>query len=362
VNPTLTTEAVVTQATALGFDLCGVAPATGLPELARLHDWLARGHAGEMTYLAKSAHVRADVRRFLPTAQSVVVTATSYNVEPEGRLPGTEAGPSVARYARGQDYHLVLQARLERLLAWMREAAGEPFDAAIFVDKHHVQERVFAYHAGLGYVGKHSLLIHPDHGSWLLLAGLATSLPLAPAARQVEDLCGACTLCLDACPTGAIVAPREVDARRCLSYLTIELEGAIPEAQRPDVGQHVFGCDVCQEVCPWNLAPLRTADPAWQPAGGREAPDPRELWRRPDDALHGFVAGSALTHAPLSRLRRNLAVVIGNAGDPAAAEVLARPGGGVRNAAHSADAPVVRDAVAWATRRLSGAPDEPRQG
>ena len=358
---TLTTEAVAAQAKALGFDLCGVAPATGLPELARLHDWLARGHAGEMAYLEKSAHVRADLRAFLPTARSVIVTATSYYTDPEGQLPEASSRPSVARYARGLDYQRVLQDRLERLLAWMREAAGAPFDAALFVDKHQVQERVFAYYAGLGYVGKHSLLLHPDHGSWLLLAGLATSLPLAPAARPIEDLCGACTLCLDACPTGAIVGPRDVDARRCLSYLTIELEGAIPEAQRPDVGQHVFGCDVCQEVCPWNLAPLRTADPAWQPAGGRERPDPRALWRQPDHALHGFVAGSALTHAPLSRLRRNLAVVIGNAGDPAAVEDLARPGDGVRNAAPSADAPVVRDAVAWASRHLS-APGASRPG
>ena len=314
---TLTTDAVVAHAKTLGFDACGVAPATGLPELALLHDWLARGHAGEMRYLAASAHVRADVRQFLPSARSVVVTATSYNVEPEVGVPVASTGPSVARYARGQDYHRVLQARLEQLLAWMRDAAGQPFDAALFVDKHQVQERVFAYYAGLGYIGKHSLLIDREHGSWVLLAGLATSLPLAPATQRVEDLCGACTLCLDACPTGAIVAPREVDARRCLSYLTIELEGPIPEAQRADVGQHVFGCDVCQEVCPWNLAPLRTADPAWQPAAGRDAPDPRALWRRPDHALHEFVAGSALTRRPLSRLRRNLAVTIGNAGDPA---------------------------------------------
>jgi epoxyqueuosine reductase len=359
VTGTLTTEAVVAHARTLGFDLCGVAPAAGLPELARLHDWLARGHAGEMAYLHRSAHVRADIRQFLPTAQSVVVTATSYYVDPDGQVPASAEGPSVARYARGQDYHLVLQARLERLLAWMRDAAGAPFDAALFVDKHQVQERVFAYYAGLGYIGKHSLLIHRDHGSWVLLAGLATSLPLAPASRLVEDLCGACTLCLDACPTGAIVAPREVDARRCLSYLTIELEGPVPDAQRAGVGQHLFGCDVCQDVCPWNLAPLRTTDPAWQPAGGREAPDPRELWRRPDDALHGFVAGSALMRTPLSRLRRNLATAIGNAGDPAALDDLDRPGGGVRNAAHSADAPVVRDAVAWARRRLGAPADEP---
>jgi epoxyqueuosine reductase len=248
---------------------------------------------------------------------------------------------------------VVLGERLERLLAWMRAQTTEAFGAAPFVDKHWVQERVFAAYAGLGWIGKHSLVINRDLGSWLLLSGIATTLPLVPDAL-VDDQCGACTLCLDACPTGAIVADREVDARKCLSYLTIELEGPVPAAARPSIGSHLFGCDVCQEVCPWNLAPEVTDDTAWAPRAGRDAPDAAELWQRPDDALHGFVAGSALTRAPLGQLRRNLAVVLGNSGEPGAAAALDRPGGGVRNAAHSAAAPVVQDAVGWAKRRLAG--------
>ena len=343
----LTSAAVKAQALTLGFDVCGIAPATGLPELAHLHDWIARGHAGEMSYLARTADTRADIQRFLPGARSVVVTGTNYWTGPAPPARGL-APARVARYAHGDDYHVLLTARLEALLAWMRQQTAEPFEAAPFVDKHWVQERVFAAHAGLGWIGKHSLVINRDLGSWLLLAGVATTVPLEPDGL-VDDQCGTCTLCLDACPTGAIVAPRDVDARACLSYLTIELDGPVPEAAKAQVGDHLYGCDVCQEVCPWNLAPAVTDDPAWQPRAGRDAPDAAELWQRPDDTLHRFVAGSAMTHAPMAQLRRNLALVIGNAPDPDARDVLPRPGGGVKNAAPSAGAASVLDAVAWAT-------------
>jgi epoxyqueuosine reductase len=343
----LTSAAVKAQAQRLGFDLCGVAPATGMPELGRIHDWVARGHHGEMRYLERSALVRADVTRFLPGARSVVMTATNYFTGPD---PTPGPVPSVARYARGEDYHLVLQERLDALLAWMREATDRPFDAAVFVDKHWVQERVVAAYAGLGWIGKHSLLINPDIGSWVLLAGIATTLPLTPD-TLVADQCGACTLCIDACPTGAIVGEREVDARKCISYLTIEKAGVLDAREKTAAAGHLFGCDVCQEVCPWNLAPAATADPAWQPRAGREAPDAAELWQRPDDTLHTFIEGSPLTHASMAQVRRNLALAIGASGDAAAVAALERPGGGVKNAAFSADAPAVRDALAWATSR-----------
>lgn len=343
----LTPSAIKGRARELGFDRCGIAPATGMPELARIHDWIARGQHGEMRYLERSADVRADVTRFLPGARSVIVTAANYFTGPEP-APGPRA--TVARYARGEDYHRVLEGRLETLLAWMRESADAPFGAAIFVDKHWVQERVLAAYAGLGWIGKHSLLINAELGSWLLLAGIATTLPLAPDAL-VADQCGACTLCVDACPTGAILDARDVDARRCISYLTIEQPGMLSDAEKSAIGDHLFGCDVCQEVCPWNLAPASSADPAWQPRATREAPDPAALWQRPDDRLHDFVAGSALTHASMAQLRRNLAAVVGNGRDGEAVAALDRPGGGVKNAAFSAEAPAVRNAVAWAKAR-----------
>jgi len=347
----LTAASIKQQALALGFEVCGVAPATTLPELAFLPEWLARGYAGDMIYLHKSAHARADIRNFLPSSRSVIVAGAIYNTGQGSGIGNQGSGTiQVARYARGQDYHLVLAERLEQLVAWMRGQSAEPFETAIFVDKHHVQERVYAQHAGVGWIGKNSCVINPELGSYLFLCGIATSLVLevdAPA----TDQCGACTLCIDSCPTGAIVDAHVLDATKCISYLTIEVDGPIPEHQRAMLGNHAYGCDICQEVCPYNLAPVITADPAWT-ATSRDGASAAELWQRTDRELHQFVKGSAMTHLPLSGFRRNLATVIGNSGDPALAEVLDRPGHGVKNSAHSAHTPAVEDAVAWAKARL----------
>ena len=342
------------QARTLGFDSCGVAPASVLPELARLQEWLDRGYAGEMIYLHKSADTRADIRKFLPSARSVIVTATNYFVDgatKQASAATDSATHPIARYAWGEDYHLVLAERLEHLVAWMREQTRDPFEARIFVDKHHVQERAFAKHAGLGWIGKNTLLISPDLGSYTFLAGIAISLELGIDA-PVDDRCGTCTLCIDSCPTGALVDEYELDATRCISYLTIEHKGPIPETQRMQLGDHVYGCDVCQDVCPYNLAPLTTFDPAWQPRPGRADASPVELWQRSDFELHEMVRGSAMTRASLSRLRRNLAVVLGNSDDPQAAEALDRPGGGVRRAAQSAETELVQHHVEWAKATL----------
>jgi epoxyqueuosine reductase len=354
----ITADAIKQRARETGFDLCGVAPATALPELTRLREWLDKGYAGEMIYLHKSADTRADIRKFLPSARSVLVTGSVYYVEgakapplQDGRSGGALAPPGIARYAWGDDYHIVLAERLESLVAWIREQRGEPFESAIFVDKHHVQERVFARYAGLGWIGKNTCLINPELGSWLFLAGVALSFDL-PSDTPVADHCGACTLCIDSCPTGALVEPYEMDATRCISYLTIELGDAIPERQRAGVGHHVFGCDICQEVCPFNLAPLATLDPAWSPKAGRATPRAAELWQRSDQQLHSLVQGSAMTRTTLSRLRRNLAVALGNSGDPRMVDVLDRPGGGSRRAAQSAETPLVKEHVEWAKEKL----------
>jgi epoxyqueuosine reductase len=256
----------------------------------------------------------------------------------------------VARYARGQDYHKVIEDRLLELVQWMRAKSVVPFEAAHFVDKHQVQERVFAHHAGIGWIGKNSCVIHPELGSWMFLSGIAVSLALATDVPAL-DQCGACTLCIDACPTGALVDARELDATRCISYLTIETEGGIAEDRRALVGNHVWGCDICQDVCPWNLAPPVTADPVWR-GPLRDGLGASALWELSDDELHARIKGSAITYVPLSRLRRNLATVIGNSGNAALAAVFDRPGRGVRNAARSAEAPAVRDAVGWARQRL----------
>lgn len=348
----MTADAIKRQAQALGFDRCGIAPAAALPELSHLPDWLARGYAGEMIYLHKSAHVRADIRGFLPSARSVIVTGTVYNTEETGsghRAPGS-GQVRIARYARGQDYHVVLAERLEALVAWMHEQRPEPFDAAIFVDKHQVQERPYARHAGIGWIGKNTCVINPELGSFLFLAGIATDLALDIDAPSL-DQCGACTLCIDACPTGALVDAHLLDATKCISYLTIETAGAIAPDQRPQIANHAYGCDICQDVCPWNLSGPRSGDPAWH-ALPRHGVSAAALWQQTDNELHQFVAGSAMTHLTLSGLRRNLATVIGNSGDSSLAAALDQPGRGIRNAAHSAHTPAVEDAVAWAREQL----------
>ena len=333
------------KASELGFDLCGIAPAGHFPELEFLGEWLARGYAGDMEYLSRSAARRADVREVVPGARSVIVTGTVYNA---GESPSEPLADTaiIARYAWGDDYHDVLKDRLDALLEWMRAESSDAFDARAYVDTGPVQERVYAQYAGLGWIGKNTCLINPELGSWLFLAEIICTLPLEPDAQGLE-MCGSCRLCLDACPTGALVEPGVLDSNRCLSYLTIELRSAIPDAQRHLLGTHVYGCDICQEVCPYNQPSAVSDDPAWQPRAGLDLPRLVDLWRRPDDELRALIRRSAMTRAKLTGLRRNLAVAIGNSGDPAARAALAER----RDDQPSAADPMVAEHVAWAQSR-----------
>jgi epoxyqueuosine reductase len=312
----LSADAIKAQASALGFDLCGIAPAGEFPELSFLREWLDRGHAGEMAWMRRTAGRRADVRNVVPGARSVIVTATIYNVDRRYSTEVAERGTArISRYAWGDDYHDVLAARLARLLNWMREASSEPFDARAYVDTGPVQERVYAQYAGLGWIGKNTCLINERVGSWLFLSEIICTLPLEPDAPAL-DRCGTCTLCIEACPTGAITEPHVLDATRCVSYLTIELRGDIPDAHRAAMRTHTYGCDICQDVCPYNHQPAVSHDPSWQPRPGLDAPPLLELWKRSDDELGRLIAGSAMTRATLRGLRRNLAVAMSNAGVP----------------------------------------------
>jgi epoxyqueuosine reductase len=308
VEPALTAAAIKSRALELGFDACGIAPAASHPELSFLTEWIARGYAGDMAYLSRSAERRADVRHVMPSARTVIVTATVYNTE---RPYSTEcADPSraqIARYAWGDDYHDVIGGRLETLLDWMRQSSPEPFDARGYVDTGPVQERVYAQYAGIGWIGKHTCVINDRLGSWIFLAEIITSLPLAVDA-PATDQCGTCTLCLEACPTGAIVEAGVLDSTRCISYLTIEHRGEIPAALQPALGAHVYGCDVCQEVCPWNQAAPTSADPAWQPRPAWDAKTIAELRQMPDDVWQTALRGSAMKRTKLVGLRRNLAI------------------------------------------------------
>jgi epoxyqueuosine reductase len=303
---------VKARARALGFDLCGIAPAGDFPELNFFPQWLARGYAGEMAYLHRSAECRADVRNVLPSARSVIVTGTVYNTDrPYSTECDDPSRAQIARYAWGDDYHAVIEKRLDALLAWMRDASAGPFDARRYVDTGPVQERVYAQHAGIGWIGKNTCVINPAIGSWLFLGEIICSLPLEPD-RPSFDQCGACTLCIEACPTQAIVEPGVLDSTRCISYLTIELRGSVPETLRPAIGSHVYGCDVCQEVCPWNAAPPASADPAWQPRPAWDRRTTPDLAAMSDDELRRAMRGSAMRRTKVSGLRRNLSVALEN--------------------------------------------------
>ena len=322
-RPTLTPSALKAHAASLGFDLCGIASAERFPELSFLDEWLARGYAGNMAWIGRTAEKRMDIQQVLPGARSVIALGTIYNTErPYSTEVADPRAALISRYAWGDDYHDVLPERMARLVAWMREQSAEPFEARAYVDTGPVQERVFAQYAGLGWIGKNACLINERLGSWLFLSEIVTTLPLEPDAPGL-DRCGTCTLCIEACPTKAIVEPHVIDSTRCISYLTIEERGAIPEALRDGVGNHVYGCDVCQDVCPFNQAPAASTDPAWQPRPGLDGPTALDLWRTSDSALRQLIKGSAMTRAKLPMLRRNLALALQASGDAEGTAALA---------------------------------------
>jgi epoxyqueuosine reductase len=303
----LDAAAVKSRALEVGFDLSGIAAAAAHPRLARLADWIDRGLSGDMHYLDKSRAERLDPRQVLPTARSVVCVAAIYNTTPPYSSASPDTGRArIARYAWGDDYHEVLRGRLRRLVRWMRDAAGAGFEAFSCVDSGPVQERVFAERAGLGWIGKNTCVINPRLGSWIFLAEILTNADLAPDEPAV-DQCGACRRCLDACPTGALVEPYQLDATRCLSYLTIESRGRVDRRWRDAIGPHVFGCDICQDVCPWNRRAPVSDDPAWQPRDPLVFPRLLDLCRLNDDGWRRLIADSALRRAGLRRIRRSLA-------------------------------------------------------
>jgi epoxyqueuosine reductase len=342
--PTL--EAIKAKALELGFDLCGIASAEAFPELSFLQEWLDRGFAGEMAWMGRTRDRRGDVRNVLPGARSVIVTATLYNAD----RPYTDELPAdiarVSRYAWGDDYHIVIKSRLDALLTWMHAVSDQPFEGRAYVDTGPVQERVFAEYAGLGWIGKNTCLINRELGSWLFLGEIICTLPLEPDSQGLEQ-CGSCTRCLEACPTGALVEPGVLDSNRCLSYLTIELRSSIPELHRAALGTHVYGCDICQEVCPYNQPAATSSDAPWQPRSGLDLPRLVDLWRQPDSELRRLTKGSAMARAKLVGLRRNLAVAIGNSRDGEFIAALQentidRP---------SVDDPLVQEHIDWAVNQ-----------
>jgi len=373
------TRFIAERARALGFDLCGVvslgealgAEAT-LAELSHLADWLARGYAGEMKYLHNPR--RADPRLVLEGAQSLIVVALNYNspqphsTELAARTDSEPPRGWFSRYAWGDDYHEIIQQKLHALIAEIRAQIPEPFAARAYTDTGPILERVAAKHAGLGWLGKNTCLIHPRLGSWLFLGVIVTTLALEPTLRSGEspqpDLCRSCTRCLDACPTQAFPAPYVLDARRCISYLTIELRGAIPEELRPPMGRAVIGCDICQDVCPWNRKAPVSALAAFQPRKIRAdgngnfetrislfAPELEWLAALSPAEFSTVFRGSAVKRAKWRGLVRNACVALGNSAltprDAAYARVVR-----LLERLASSDDPLIADHARWALARL----------
>ena len=298
------------QALGLGFDLAGIA-ALGPAETATAFErWLAADQHGEMDYLRRGAELRGDTTRPEPGMVSALVVALDYG----GRQPD---GP-IARYARGNDYHRVMWDRLDELLTWVRAECGEAVRGRAYTDTGPILERDLARRAGLGWFGKNTMLINPHMGSFFFIGSLFLELELVPDAPFADDHCGTCTRCLEACPTQAFVEPGVMDARRCVSYLTIESRSAIPVEFHTAVGEHLYGCDVCQDVCPWNVR-FASAPPADGPLAPRaefSVTDAtrlaREILALDEPAYRARFRGSAITRAKLSGLQRNAAVVLAN--------------------------------------------------
>ncbi len=334
-------DRIRSRAVELGFDLVGIAPAGVAPHASAYADWIVAGMQGEMAYLARNPERRSDLRRVLPRAQSVIVTGLSYYTT--GLPDDIKQDPSrglIARYAWGVDYHDVMVPRLEELAQFVREGSRGtgiplPVETKVYVDTGPVLERDWALAAGLGFVGKNTCLINPGLGSWLFLGVVITDAALSsdpsPWKGEVRReapgegiTCGTCTRCLTACPTSAFPAPHVLDARKCISYLTIELKGSMPVALRPLLGNHIFGCDICQDVCPW---PTRFAIPTKEHAFfpvdlDRAAPKLLDLARLSEEDFKRRFAGTPILRAKRRGLLRNVAVALGNWGAAEAHEAL----------------------------------------
>jgi epoxyqueuosine reductase len=364
------------RAKELGFDLCGMVRAEKFPELSRTEDWLARGYGGEMEYLKDPR--RADPTTAMAGVRSVIVCALNYNTAAPRTKEALETGAAeergwISRYAWGDDYHAVLQEKLRTLTQMLSERFTLPFEARIYSDTGPVNERVLAKHAGLGWLGKNTLLLNPKLGSWFFLGVILTTLDLEPTVKSTEaparDLCGSCTKCIEACPTDALVEPYVMDSRRCISYLTIEYRGTIPEDLRQAMGRHVFGCDICQDVCPWNRrAPatvisefqprrfFRESEPAALSAENNQEESlflPRLEWLASlnDEQFRTYFRGSPIKRTKWRGLIRNACIALGNSAPALDHAVRERTRTLLSRLAASSE-PLISESAQWALSRI----------
>ena len=335
-----------------GFELAGIAPVAQFPELSRFPEWIAAGHAGEMQYLEKRDAAgnlkRASLSSAVPWARSVIVCAINYNT---AHAYSTQAGDSdrgwISRYAWSkEDYHDAVLRRLREVENRLKSISGESpeLQTLCYVDTGPVVERVYAKYAGVGWIGKNTCILNQQMGSWIFLGVIITSLELTPD-FPAPDRCGSCTRCIDACPTDALVAPYQLDSNRCISYLTIEKRGDVPQEMREGIGRHVFGCDICQDVCPWNRKAPATGADEFQAREGLVNPALEWLAEMTVEEFRNTFRGSPIRRAKRSGLRRNAVVAMGNSGNRRFVPVLEK-------LAADEDT-VVAEHARWAAKKLA---------
>jgi epoxyqueuosine reductase len=337
-----------------GFELVGIAPVRDFDELDRFREWIAAGRAAEMKYMEardeKGVLKRSSLRSTLPWVRSVIVCAINYNTaQPYSTQVDDPERGWIARYAWGrEDYHDSVMSRLRAVENQLREAILESEISALqtccYVDTGPIVERVYAKYAGVGWIGKNTCILNQKVGSWLFLGVILTSLELQPD-LPAADRCGTCTRCIDACPTDALIAPYQLDSNLCISYLTIEKRGAIPEGMREGLGRQVFGCDICQDVCPWNRKAPHTNAPEFQARDGLVNPALEWLAEMTVEEFREKFRGSAVRRAKRSGIRRNAVIAMGNSGDPRFAPVLEK--------LRTDEDEIVADSAKWAATRIS---------
>ena len=336
----------------VGFDLCGIAPVREFPELARFPEWIEKGRAGDMKYMEardESGNLkRASLRTAAPWAKSVIVCVVNYNTDHPYSTECTDPKHGwIARYAWGQeDYHDSVLRKLRNIESKLKQFSPAEIITRCYVDTGPLVERVYAKYAGVGWIGKNTCIINQKLGSWLFLGVILTSLELdAEADLPAADRCGTCTRCIDACPTDALLGPYQLDATKCISYLTIEKRGEIPEDIRAGMGRHIFGCDICQDVCPWNRKAPASSAAEFQSRAGLVNPALAWLAEITPEEFREKFRGSAIKRTKRTGIRRNAAIAIGNSGDQSFLPTL-------ENLANDED-PIVREHALWAKQKLS---------
>ncbi len=341
------TEQIKVQAQKLGFELVGILPVEPSQTVDHYEQWLKDGHAGEMDYLKKHLSLKRDPRQILPEAQSIVALAINYyTLDPPKSLAEDPSRGQISRYAWGTDYHHLIRLKLDRLATFIQKAAEEKVKTRVYVDTAPVLEREYAERAGIGWIAKNTNVIHWRAGSWFFLGGILVSIKLDTDVPLLRGSCGTCTRCIEACPTDAILAPNILDSRLCISYLTIELKGSIPHKLRSQMDNLIFGCDICQEVCPWNSKAVPTKERGFYPRKGNLAPTLLSLINMTQEQFSRRFRHSPIKRAKRRGFLRNVAVALGNWKDRAAVPALKQ--------ALNDDESLVRGHAAWALGQIGG--------